>query len=511
MKKTIFLTSITLLSLFCYAQSAYDALRYSTNFYVGTARSAAMGNAVTALGGDFGSLSINPAGSAVFPYSEFVFTPALNSSITKSDYLGNTSKESYGRLGISNIGYIGSMRFSNYGGLTGITFGIGYNAVNNFTDRFSASGDTGKSSWLASLAYQINGVHAKSMDDTQNPFYTTSAPWKAILAWNSSLLDTIPGCGGKQYVGATEAFFGNDITIPGNLKQNYSRKSVGNVGEYVINLGLNFSNRLFLGANLGIQSIYYETNEQYNESVVNKQEFWQTEFNHFTHTYRQTTTGVGVNFKLGLIYLPMKDLRFGASISTPTWMSLNEEWEESIDANFSDGYHQYLQSPIGQFKYRINAPFRWNLGIAYTFGNLGAVSFDYEQVAYNKIFMSSTDYNNPFVDENAYMKREYQNCGNVRAGLEINLNSDFSLRGGYAFYGNPEKSYGSHTQIVSMGIGMHAGSFFSDLTFLQRFPQKEYFALYDDVREGTQIIYQAPVGLQTTSNWKLLLSMGFRF
>ena len=38
------------------AQNAYDALRFSEQYQEGTARSVAMGNAFTALGGDMGGM-----------------------------------------------------------------------------------------------------------------------------------------------------------------------------------------------------------------------------------------------------------------------------------------------------------------------------------------------------------------------------------------------------------------------------------------------------------------------
>ena len=514
MKKIYLITLIAALPFVAQGQSALDALRYSQNFYSGTARSAAMGNAVTALGGDFGSLSINPAGSAVYPYSEFIFTPSIHNAVSQSAYSGSTFDDNLGRMGISNIGYVGARKTSNYSGVVGFSFGIGYNGVNNYTHHSSLSGVTNESSWLAALAYNTGGYHAYDLDlnDRQDPFYTTSAPWRAILAWNTSLLDTIPGTRGREYIAATESFKGNEIGISGNLNQNYYRKSIGSSGEYVFNLGVNISHRLFLGVNLGVHSIYYETHEQFSESAVNKNEFYQSEFHNFTHTYYQKTDGTGVNFKFGAILVPVDNLRLGFSISTPTWMSLNEEWEETITANFTDGYHQTLKSPLGTYEYQVYTPFRWNLGAALTFGPYGAISVDYEKVAYNRINMSSTGTTNPFLDENTYIKREFADARNVRAGLELNLNSEFALRGGYAFYGNPEKNWGFDTHIASIGIGLNwGGAFFTDLTFMQQFAQKENFSLYDDITEGSQVIYPAPVGTQTSSNWKLLFSLGLRF
>ena len=58
------LTSVYSLS----AQNMYDAINLSRNEYLGTARSMALGNAVTAVGGDLGMIGINPAGSAVASY-----------------------------------------------------------------------------------------------------------------------------------------------------------------------------------------------------------------------------------------------------------------------------------------------------------------------------------------------------------------------------------------------------------------------------------------------------------
>ena len=60
------------------AQTSADALRYSTNNYYGTARTMAMGNAFTALGGDLGSLGINPAGSAVNSFSQVTISPSVS-------------------------------------------------------------------------------------------------------------------------------------------------------------------------------------------------------------------------------------------------------------------------------------------------------------------------------------------------------------------------------------------------------------------------------------------------
>ena len=63
MKKTAITLLLIGMAVCAEAQTMYDALRFSENNYEGTARTMAMGNAFTALGGDLGSISINPAGN----------------------------------------------------------------------------------------------------------------------------------------------------------------------------------------------------------------------------------------------------------------------------------------------------------------------------------------------------------------------------------------------------------------------------------------------------------------
>ena len=116
MKKTALIILLTAMTAFSgFGQSAYDAWRFSQNEYEGTARSAAMGNAFTALGGDLGSITINPAGSAVAGYSQFTITPSITISSATSEgvlppggteltYFDKKYRSSELKFGIPNIG-----------------------------------------------------------------------------------------------------------------------------------------------------------------------------------------------------------------------------------------------------------------------------------------------------------------------------------------------------------------------------------------------------------------------
>ena len=85
MKRILAAVFLSAMALQAGAQDWRDALNVSENDYLGTARSVGMGNAMTAIGGDLGSLSFNPAGSAVAGYSQITLTPSLSIVIRKAE------------------------------------------------------------------------------------------------------------------------------------------------------------------------------------------------------------------------------------------------------------------------------------------------------------------------------------------------------------------------------------------------------------------------------------------
>lgn len=511
-RKFIFTLAVVFAGVAAYAQNAYDALRYSEQFSEGTARSVAMGNAFVALGGDMGGLSVNPASSAVYRYSEFVFTPSITVSGMESDYLGWSSSANKTRAGIANLGFVGSYNTGRRSGLVNWSVGLVLNKQNNYTNTRKVFGRTDESSWLASLAYNTDGIYAPDMDlaDYNDPFYLSNASWNSILGWNTSLLDTLPGTS-DMYYAATENLNGDEISVGGELAQRFNAVSTGNVTEAVINWGGNFSNKLFVGVNLGIQSILYKYEESYSEEAGNSSDF-MSGFRYFNAGYRYKATGTGINLKAGFIYLPTEWLRVGASISTPTWMYLSEEWENGMYSEFDDGYRQNITSPLGTYNYRLNTPFRWNAGVALRIGNIGLLSADYESVDYSKAKLRDADYEFGYDVENSDINRLFAKQDVVRVGAEVNVNPAFAVRGGYQYYSSPytDGSSDDALNVGSVGIGYvapwGASDFFIDVTYQQKLHSgREEFSLYDNTTIA------APAGTAKNSNWKLLVSLGFRF
>jgi hypothetical protein len=98
---------LAVLSVFAVkAQTHYDALRFSENVVIGTARTAGMSNAFGALGADLSTLSTNPAGLGVYQSYEFAYSLNLSGRDMASYFQDNKITKSSGNFNIPSIGFV---------------------------------------------------------------------------------------------------------------------------------------------------------------------------------------------------------------------------------------------------------------------------------------------------------------------------------------------------------------------------------------------------------------------
>ena len=106
MKKNIILIMLGFFSSFIYSQDISDALRYSQENLLGTARFSAMSGAFGALGGDFSSVTVNPAGSAIFLTNQVALTTSSYGVNNKSNYFGSRDVENSITADINQLGAV---------------------------------------------------------------------------------------------------------------------------------------------------------------------------------------------------------------------------------------------------------------------------------------------------------------------------------------------------------------------------------------------------------------------
>lgn len=499
MKKLVYTISIVLLAWSTFAQDLTDALRYSNYHISGTARSTAMGNAFGALGGDFSSLSINPAGAAVYRSSEFTFTTLVGNTKTEGDYLGNKTNVSEYNISINNIGYVASIPTgaSSETGLVSLSFGMGFNRLGSFTGSMLAEGANSSSSLLKYFTYNVNNPY--TLPENMNSYYER-------LAYDTYLLN---------YDNQNKEYF-NDITDNGygqSFRKTTQRE--GHINEYLLSFAANFNHKFYIGGTFGIHDVYFrEDANLYEFDAKNNIPY----FNDFNFNTSLTTSGYGFNFKMGAIYKPTTNLRLGFAFHTPTFYNLNDYYYNTMNSSITypaDGMTEnYKANPDkgGVYDYKIDTPFKFIVSGAYLIGKSGLISVDYEIVDYSTIKISHGSDGYSFYDENAEISKAYKTTGNLHIGGEYRVDKNFSLRAGYENYGDAfNSSYLNERNqktnkpysTISGGLGYKQGNFFIDATY-QRVMDQQNIKLYPDINANEMVQY-------TTGQNNLIFTLGYKF
>ena len=567
MKKALFTILLSTTATIVGAQTMYDGLTFSQNNYYGTARSVGMGNAMTAVGGDLGSIGINPAGSAVAGYSQFTISPNLTISSMSSSYSAyptggsdiflNERTKNLARVTLPNIGATFNWSTGNRSGLTAITYGFLFNGTNNYTGQMQAGGQNDKTSYLSSMAVAADGfdidflngfrdANNNEIDIWDNAYYNADdrkqfAPWNVIA---NAQAGAIANYGDPKepsyywrYIAATERSEptgeidedGNyiyDVIFGGKLNQAYGRKVTGSKYDAILNVGFNFSHKFFLGVNLGITSLNYDFDEYFKEAAQDPENFpidfgdeGSTNFDSYRTRYSYTAEGSGVYGKIGFLFTPADGIRLGAAVQTPTVMEINERWRHDVNVNYTNSqFNGSAQTPEGNYSYRLRSPYRLNAGAAFTFAGMALLSADYEMTDYSTMKFMSTEGNwdSSFDDVNDEI-RDFMGVSHmIRLGAEFKPVPEIAVRAGYNFTTTPEYVYNGDLKTklndrinaFSVGLGYSSnGSFFADIAARLMMLSDEYISPYANYLDGID----SPMILNKREIYSVTATFGWRF
>lgn len=474
------------------AQIYTDALRYSQLNPSSTARVAGLGGAFGAMGEDFASLSINPAGLASYRSSDFMFTPSIQLNETRSSLGESALETSKTKFGINNLGIIFSNEPSSVDWASS-NFAFGFNKLANFNQEFLYAGSTEGS------------ITERFLDLANDPNTAFFNPFEDGLANEVTAIYFDNDLG--QYV---SDFSPEDIV---SKTQNVRRS--GYVSEMTFAWAGALENRKFsFGASLGFPFVSFEERKTYQESDPSDD---ITFFNELTFQENVKTTGAGVNFKLGLIFAPFKNIRLGASVHSPNWYSLTEEFDTSLAYSFTDANgtsDTTALSPSGFFEYELRSPWRYTVSIGSLFksGNLrGLVNLDIEYLNYadNKFNLTSDsdDLEDAIYEQslNNDIRIDFTQATNIRLGAELGYNV-LRFRAGLGLEGSPyDLDQGEFNKVLSLGFGLKQSIFYLDFAMQLREVDTGYFpyVLNDELRN------QLVQNNSTVNNY--VLTCGFRF
>jgi hypothetical protein len=502
MKKILLVFVISISSTLIFAQSAKDALHFSTINYGGDARYTAMGGAFGALGGNMSTLHVNPAGIGLYRSSEFTITPVFTNIKNRATYNSSTVTDSKHNFQIANIGIILTSNHMNFSGGNDwkiIQFGISVNQLKNFHNQIHINGNNPyiknkneKNSISDMYASMAKGKHFK------NNIEATSGNILNPI-WNSYLINLEKDYNDWYYGAAPKT----------DLFQSKRINTWGSMYEVALSFGANYNDRLYVGATIGLPVVDYNEIETFTE---------EAEGNIPDDTYRSATIrrelythATGVNLKLGVIFKANDFLRFGAAIHTPTYYpTMQDEWIAQSTTRWDKGQpdtgkliETYKPDKIGLFEYNLTTPMRAILSTALVLPKYGIISFDYEFVDYSLAKFNANEYD--FEEANNEIRNIFTTASNFCIGTEWKL-MNFSFRGGYNYHGNPFKNDGNDGTVksYSLGLGYRESNFYVDVAWvLHKKNQDHYLYGYGDIVSN-------PANVSTEQS-KFLMTFGFRF
>ena len=489
MKKLFIIGTLLLFTFSVFAQSADDALRFSQNFYEGTARSMAMGGAFGALGADLSTAATNPAGMGLFRSNFYTISPEINFRSISSEYNATPSSDTRTVFSLSNIGYVSTIRLGadSKKGWKFMQFSFGMNRLNNFNSNFVMQGANAQNSRLDVYLENADGVNYADIENDRNNAYS----FELNPAWQLYLIDTIPGYSDMYY---------SPVPYAGTFQREILQTK-GSVNEWYFSFSANYNNVLFLGATIGIDALRYYSNSYYSESDAADTIPY---FNSWEIDQSLQTRGTGINIKIGLIVQPVKWLRVGVAYHSPTWyFSMRDTWYTTTFADLGWTSPANVSSPTGSYQYKLYTPMKFLADAGILIGDRGSLSIEYEYLNYANAKFKSTNYN--YLSENGDIQNYFRSTNNIRVGTEWRFGI-VDVRAGYAVYGSPyaRNLNDGARQSISGGLGFHLNNHFTiDAAYVYSKMNKDYY-MY-----GTNDIMPAPVKNAYQNN-AVVLSFGYR-
>ncbi|MBP3483320.1 MAG: long-chain fatty acid transporter [Alistipes sp.] len=512
--------------------TAMDIFNYSSvshNF--GTARSMAMGGALTSLGGDMSSMAINPAGMGMYRTNDIVLTPMIGVAKSSTSDTSPFGKNSSTRFSIANFGVV-LKAYEGTGKVVAVNVGFGYNRMADFNYRTSFS--------RADNASSIAGVFARQLQNsgmTSNDFYDSQdrfdwwridpTYWGAALGYKCGLVDDKSGTAPWA-----PDMFGNAPSVG----QYASFESKGSIGEYALSAGMNIDNKVYIGLTLGIQNLYQRRDIYYGEDYAYADGNAPSgrEVRWFNYNQTAVVDGTGVNIKFGITYRPIPALRLGVAVHTPTWYALDYKYQGAMMSRVYDNASGTYITPdpdgitevwrdTGSDSWNFRTPARLLFGASYTFGRFAIISVDYERDWYNGIRTSSTPVGRGVYNE--FFRQNFKGSNTVRVGAEVKPLPFMAVRAGYGYNGSmlkDDKTIFSSpvvydTQYVSAGLGFTLSRYvYIDVAYqyvAQKFTTAKLFYALDNVGENDGTYYDDFSGNFSTKHKRhnIVMTLGFRF
>ncbi|THU38083.1 aromatic hydrocarbon degradation protein [Niastella caeni] len=512
MKYTITIAFLVLFGRQAMSQLPEDALRMSWNTPSGTARNQAIGGAMGSLGGEITSTFVNPAGLGFFKVSEIVLSPGFTMARSKGSFREtDATGNNLSRFNFSTSGFVSATTDPGNRWVSK-AFSIAVNRTANFNNRIYYRGQNDYSSYSEQFAEEFSrsGV---SINDVRYSPYLSLGTKMAIYTY---LIDTATLNGQLQVVGRPEYL--------NAVNQENKITTRGGISEIALGYAGNLEDRFYIGGSIGVPIVKYERTTVFTETDASGDPNNNFKFSRYEE--RLSTSGVGLNGKLGIIFKPARQMRFGIAIHTPTIYGLREKLsgkmvtdverlfgpnDPGVDSINSD-YYYGNSTPV--YKYDMSSPWKFLVSGSYVLHEVedvsaqkGFITADLEYVTYGSSRFSAAEQGDDesyFESINKVVKDSYKGAFNFRIGGELKFNT-IMARLGFAHYGNPYKDDALKARRINVsgGLGYRDKGIFIDLTYVHSIIRDVNFPYRLADKDNTFADIKSRVG-------QILLTLGFK-
>ena len=350
---------ILLILLLAYSLSpiAYsqDVQRFAERGTIGTARYVGMGGAMTAIGGDPSASMVNPAGLGLYRRSEI--SVSIDETIDNTQQVDNQDRYQRTRFAAPQISAIWAWGNSQkQRGLVYNNFMFSLNRLANFNRDIVVKGaGMGMVPTICNITNDEGGVSEEFL--VNKPWDNVEIGWLSILGYEAYLIDP----DGKNRWKPAVDFTDGSLSI----------SETGTSDQYTLSWAGNISNQWYIGIGLNITTINYTKHTSLREE--NKQNSSSAELKSMFHV-----SGVGVSGSFGLIYRPNQALRIGASLQTPTILSLSRQSTGDMYSTIAGQKYEVLTPESGVMDIDIASPLRTSVSVAGQLGKIGLIAVQYD-------------------------------------------------------------------------------------------------------------------------------------
>lgn len=489
------------------AQYVEQATLFSQYNLGGTARVQALGGPKASLGGDLGSIVVNPAGLGFYNRSELSISPSMQISNANAQYLGQNTSDTRITGGVNNFGIV--FHFKN-DEITNPSkwhsnFSINYTKTNNFFRRYTYDGLNTNSDLIDYAVNESNRNREAGVADSE----LTTLTYEAYLIEELFVVelngDTV------FFDGRNTDLFVPDANNP--VRQLNTNTISGSQSLWNLAYGGNYDDRLYFGVAVGIAGLNYINNREYEEQPTSDL------LRSYTLSERREINGIGINATLGIIYRPIDAMTVGVSYSTPTAYALEERFSRGFRASWNnyrfvdngDLINDLVLQPFeseSPFEYALRTPQRLNGSASYFFGKNGFLSANVEWVNYSSNQLNAEQ--NQLGSDNNLIPSTLGSAFNFNVGGEWRYNI-LRVRGGYARSGNPYTigNLDASRSNFSGGVGLRFPQYYLDLAVVNtRFSQTDSPYVFPSEADDAFI---TPVADISSSITNIVFTLGFNF